>query len=159
MCCRVGAGIRGTSAKRDCVETILACFADRDKDNKPINHRMQLFKVRDGEEGRVIPYRLEQVEMGVDEDGDRVSTAVIRWEPDRPAQSSAKRRNGPARRKTDLTLQRAIDEVGLPADVAVLKQSFYKFHEGNNRAANQAWHRAIREIGLGLNGGQVDFGE
>jgi len=87
MCCRVGAGIRGTSAKRDCVETILACFADRDKDNKPINHRMQLFKVRDGEEGRVIPYRLEQVEMGVDEDGDRVSTAVIRWEPDRPVQS------------------------------------------------------------------------
>jgi hypothetical protein len=66
--------MRGTSAKRDCVETILACFIDRDKDNKPTNHRMQLFKVRDGEEGRIIPYRLEQVDMGVDEEGDRVST-------------------------------------------------------------------------------------
>jgi hypothetical protein len=65
------AGMRGTSAKRDCVETILACFIDRDKNNKPTNHRMQLFKVRDGEEGRTIPYRLEQVDMGVDEDGER----------------------------------------------------------------------------------------
>jgi hypothetical protein len=74
------AGMRGTSAKRDCVETILACFVDRDKSNKPINHRMQLFKVRDGEEGRVIPYRLEQVNMGVGEDGDRVSMHADRYQ-------------------------------------------------------------------------------
>jgi hypothetical protein len=69
------AGMRGTSAKRDCVETILGCFCERDNGDPPKNHRMQLLKIRDGEEGRVIPYRLEQVDMGVDEDGERVTTA------------------------------------------------------------------------------------
>ena len=50
------AGLRGTSAKRDCVETIVACLIDRDKKtNKAKNHRLQLFKIRDGEEGRIIP--------------------------------------------------------------------------------------------------------
>jgi hypothetical protein len=31
------AGIRGTSAKRDCVETILTCFCDRENGDKPTN--------------------------------------------------------------------------------------------------------------------------
>ena len=85
------AGMRGTSAKRDCVETILTCFCDRENGDKPTNHRMQLFKVRDGEEGRVIPYRLDQVDMGVDEDGERVTTAVVRWEPDRKVKGRRER--------------------------------------------------------------------
>ena len=73
------AGLRGTSAKRDAVETIIACLIDRDKaTNKAINHRMQFFKTRDGEEGRVIPYRLKVVDMGVDEDGEPISTCVVR---------------------------------------------------------------------------------
>jgi hypothetical protein len=140
--------MRGTGAKRDCVETILACFADRNNGDRPTNHRMQLFKVRDGEEGRVIPYRLEQVNMGVDEDGDRVSTAIIRWEPDRPPQP---KRRPPKKLKTDVTLKRAIDEVGLPVDPDVLKEVFYKFHGGANHAANTAWHRAVDAMGLVLN--------
>ena len=149
------AGMRGTSAKRDCVETILACFIDRDKDNKPTNHRMQLFKVRDGEEGRIIPYRLEQVDMGVDEEGDRVSTAIIRWEPDRPPQP---KRRAPQRRKTDVTLQRAISDVGLPADPDALKAAFYKLHGGSNHSANTAWHRAVEAEGLVLKeDGKLDY--
>jgi hypothetical protein len=80
------AGLRGTSAKRDCVETILTCLIDRDKHtNKAINHRMQLFKIRDGEEGRVIPYKLKTVDFGVDEDGDPITTNVVEWEPNRVA--------------------------------------------------------------------------
>jgi hypothetical protein len=70
------AGLRGTSAKRDAVETILTCLVDRDKNNNPTNRRMQLFKIRDGEEGRIIPYRLKTIDMGRDEDGDPVSTCV-----------------------------------------------------------------------------------
>ena len=149
------AGMRGTSAKRDCVETILACFIDRDKDNKPTNHRMQLFKVRDGEEGRIIPYRLEQVDMGVDEEGDRVSTAIIRWEPDRPPQP---KRRPPKKLKTDITLERAIKDIGLPADPDVLKKVFYKHHGGANHAANAAWHRAVDAEGLVLkDDGKLDY--
>jgi hypothetical protein len=152
------AGMRGSSAKRDCVETILTCLIDRDKKtNMAKNHRMQLFKIRDGEEGRVIPYRLKPVPMGVDEDGDRVSACVIQWEPDRPPQ--AKEREMPKRRKTDVNLQLAIQDAGgLPADVDTLRANFYKRHGGTKAAACQAWNRAIREMGLGIaeNGG-VDY--
>jgi hypothetical protein len=146
------AGMRGTSAKRDCVETILACFCDRDNGDKPTNHRMQLLKVRDGEEGRVIPYRLEPVDMGVDEDGERVKTAVIKWECDRPM---PKKKNGRPR-KNDFTMQQAINEVGgLPVDVGKLREAFNRIHGGNTKAVNTAWHRAVKDMGLGLNGGLV----
>jgi hypothetical protein len=52
-----GAGLRGSSAKRGHVETVLSCLVDRDKEDRPTNHRLKLEKIRDGEEGRVIPYR------------------------------------------------------------------------------------------------------
>ena len=115
------AGIRGTSAKRDCVETILTCFCDRENGDTPTNHRMQLFKVRDGEEGRAIPYRLEQVDMGVDEDGEKVSTAVVRWEVDRPVQGK-KRKERPNRGIE--VMEMAIKAVGLPAEESVLRTVF-----------------------------------
>ena len=133
------AGLRGTSAKRDCVETIVTCLIDRDKKtNKAKNHRLQLFKIRDGEEGRVIPYRLKPIDYGIDEDGDHVSTCVIQWEFDRPPQAKA-----PKKKQTDIALEQAINEVGLPADPVVLREAFYKFHGGKGHAANVAWHRAI----------------
>ena len=133
------AGLRGTSAKRDCVETIVTCLIDRDKrTNKPINHRLQLFKIRDGEEGRIIPYRLKPIDMGVDEDGERVSTCVVQWEFDRPPPTKDHKK-----KKTDIALEKAIKEVGLPADVEVLRAAFYKYHGGNPHAANVAWNRAI----------------
>jgi hypothetical protein len=107
---------------------------------------MQLFKVRDGEEGRVIPYRLQSVDCGVDEDGEQVTTAVIRWEPERPLQPKAGQKN----KKTDVALEMAIKEVGgLPCDVEKLRAAFYKHHGGTAHAANMAWNRAINAKGLG----------
>jgi hypothetical protein len=147
------AGLRGTSAKRDCVETILACLIDRNRDNKPINHRMQLFKIRDGEEGRVIPYKLKPIDMGVDEDGDSISTCIVQWEPQRPLP----RKRAPRRLKTNVVLQKAISEVGLPADMEVLRTAFYKHHGGAKHSANTAWNRAIDAEGLGLVGGKLDY--
>jgi hypothetical protein len=148
------AGMRGTSAKRDCVETILACLVDRNKNtNKASNHRMQLLKVRDGEEGRIIPYRLEQVDMGVDEDGDRVSTAVIRWE----LGLQQVQRRPPQKSKTSVTLEMAINEVGMPADPDVLRAAFYKAHGGSKHAANMAWNRALNDSELVLIEGKLSF--
>ena len=139
------AGLRGTSAKRDCVETILACLIDRNKNTgKPTNHRMQLFKIRDGEEGLVFPYRLKPIPIGVDEDGASVSTCVLEWQLGRPAQFN--QRQAPQKKKTDVALELAIKEVGLPADVEILRKAFYKHHGGTDRAANTAWHRAINGV-------------
>jgi hypothetical protein len=149
------AGMRGTSAKRDAVETILACFADRDKkNNNPTNRRLQLFKIRDGEEGRIIPYKLMPMDMGRDEDGDLVTTCTVKWEPGRVM---PKGREPPKKKKTDFTLEQAIKEVGMPANVEVLRNAFYRIHGGDRRAANQAWHRAINAKGFEFVGDSVVF--
>ena len=151
------AGLRGSSAKRGHVETILACLVDRDKDEKPKNHRLMFEKIRDGEEGRIVPYRLKQVERGRDEDGDLITTCVIQWDLHRAQQP--KKKKGPARRKTDFNLERAIKEVGLPADVEKLKAAFYKFHGGSSHAANTAWNRAISGAELEMDGDRVGWVE
>ena len=157
-----GAGLRGSSAKRGHVETVLSCLMDKDKDNgdddnnKPKNLRMKFEKIRDGEEGRVIPYRLKQVDWGVDEDGKPVSTCIIQWETQRPLpKKKAKTRGRP--NVISMTLGRAIEKVKLPADPDVLKQAFYEFHGGNRHAANQAWHRAVADAGLELFNGKLDY--
>jgi hypothetical protein len=149
------AGLRGTSAKRDCAETILACLIDRDKQTgKAKNHRLQLFKIRDGEEGRVIPYRLVPIECGRDEDGDPVSTCIVQWEPQRPMVV----KRAPKKSKTNVTLDMAIEEVGLPCEPEALKAAYYKIHGGSNHAANAAWNRALGDSELVLVDGKLDYG-
>ena len=147
-----GAGLRGSSAKRGHVETILACLVDKDKRDKTTNHRLKFEKIRDGEEGRIVPYRLKPVSCGLDEDGDPISTCVIQWEPQRPL----RKHKQPQRLKTNVTLDRAINDVGLPADPDVLRTAFYKHHGGTNHAANMAWHRAVEAEELLLINGKLD---
>jgi hypothetical protein len=150
-----GAGLRGSSAKRGHVETILACLVDRDKDESPKNHRLKFEKIRDGEEGRVVPYRLKPVNCGMDEDNDPVSTCIVQWEPQR----LLPRKGVPRRLKTNVVLQKAISEVGLPADMEALRTAFYKHHGGAKHSANTAWNRAIDAEGLVLGmDGKLDYG-
>jgi hypothetical protein len=149
-----GAGLRGSSAKRGHVETVLSCLVDKDKKDNPINHRMKFEKLRDGpDEGRIIPYRLKQVDLGIDEDGDHVSTCIIQWEPQRQMPI----RRAPRKSKPNVALDMAIEDVGVPADPEVLKQAFYKHHGGSNHAANTAWHRAIEGAGLALVDGKLEY--
>ena len=150
------AGLRGSSAKRGHVETILACLVDRDANDNPINHRLKFEKIRDGEEGRIVPYRLNVVDWGIDEDGEQATTCVVQWEPNRPPPAKPQRR-APKRHKTDVTLERAIRDVGLPADPDALRSAFYQHHGGTKRAANTAWHRAVNAAGLALNNGKLEY--
>jgi hypothetical protein len=87
-------GLRGSSGKRDAVETILALMVDRDDAGVASNHRMVFHKIRDGEEGRIIPYKLDTVTWGVNEDGDRVETCRVMWEPGRPVTAAAGGKRG-----------------------------------------------------------------
>jgi hypothetical protein len=141
------AGLRGSSAKRGHVETVLACLVDRDANDNPINHRLKFEKIRDGEEGRIIPYRLNVVDWGIDEDGDPVTTCVVQWEPNRPPPPKPQR----ARPKTMGALERAISDVGgLPAEPAELRKAFYAHHKGKPHTANAAWNRALRDAKIVL---------
>ena len=115
-------------------------------------------KIRDGEEGRVIPYRLKQVQMGLNEDLEAETTCVIQWEVGRPMGKRGKKMP-PRKHKTNVPLEMAIEEVGLPADVEVLREAFYKAHGGSNKAANTAWHRAVEASGLVLEDGLLARGE
>jgi hypothetical protein len=148
-----GAGLRGSSAKRAGADTVIACLVDRDDNDNATNHRLKFEKIRDGEEGRVVPYRLKQVEVGVDEDGDRITTCVILWDLNRPMPKKKVR----GKRKTEGVLEQAIDEVGLPADPDALRASFHKFHGGAKRAANEAFRRAVKEYGLEEINGKFDL--
>jgi hypothetical protein len=58
---------------------------------------------------------------------------------------------------TDFTLEKAIREVGLPADVEVLRAAFNGIHGGKPHAANTAWNRAVKERGFRFVGDRVDF--
>jgi hypothetical protein len=78
----IKAGTRGSSAKEGHVDNILTCLADLDENRRHSNHRLVVSKVRDAEAGRIIPFRLEVVNCGVDEDGDPVTTRTIHWQPD-----------------------------------------------------------------------------
>jgi hypothetical protein len=114
---------------------------------------MKFEKIRDGEEGRIIPYRLKPVDWGIDEDGKPVSTCIIQWQVGRPLLK--KKRPGRPNKATP-TLQMAIDEVGLPADPEALRQAFYKHYGASDRTANTAWHRALERRGLDVFGGKLD---
>jgi hypothetical protein len=152
-----GAGLRGSSAKRGHVETVLACLVDRDDSQKPTNHRLMFEKIRDGEEGRIIPYRLKPIEWGKNEDGDPITSCVVQWEFDRPPK--LKKGRSARKTKTSIPLERAIKEMGgLPADYDVLREMFYKIHGGSKAAANMAWHRAVEAAELVENNGKLGFG-
>jgi hypothetical protein len=147
-------GARGSSAKVDLPETVLECLGDRGENGVLTNLRMRFRKIRDSEAGRIIPYRLNIQDMGKDEDGDPITTCTIQWEPDRPPPPPKQR--GP-RNKTDAILQRAIQDVKLPADETALRAAFYNHHGGSSKAANMAWHRAFVTAGLKVTDGRVDY--
>jgi hypothetical protein len=76
-------GTRGTSAKEGSADNVLALVGKRAVTGKVTDLCMGVRKVREGDSGREIPFRLEVINCGVDEDGDQITTCVVHWEPDR----------------------------------------------------------------------------
>ena len=86
----VETGTRGSSAKEAYTDFILALLGKREVTGRITELRMGVRKVREGEQGRIIPFRLEVIDCGTDEDGDAVTTRIVHWEPERqvPHESS-----------------------------------------------------------------------
>jgi len=93
---------------------------------------------RTGDVGKVIPYRLEKVQLGTDRDGDPITSCVVRWEPGRPPQAAREK----ARPRTDDILEAAIKAAGGRDNASKVRAAFYELHGGKANAIRQAWKRA-----------------
>ena len=64
-------------------------------------------------------------------------------------QASGRKERGGETKETDRHKYRKGDKGGgLPVDVDKLQKVFYRMHGGGDKAANMAWHRALRGSGL-----------
>jgi hypothetical protein len=73
-------GTRGSSAKEANAELVLACLGEREASGRVVNTRLAVRKNRSGPQGQEYPFTLRLVELGVDEDGDPITTMVVDWQ-------------------------------------------------------------------------------
>ncbi|MFH6785705.1 MULTISPECIES: ATP-binding protein [Methylobacterium] len=73
-------GTRGSSAKEAAADVVLAMLATRSEAGEISNTRMAVRKVRGARSGYEIPYNLEVVTLGVDQDDEPVTTCIVTWQ-------------------------------------------------------------------------------
>jgi AAA domain len=77
----VDTGTRGSSAKEGYAETVLALVGKREVTGRVTDLQLGVRKVRDGDQGRVVPFRLELVDCGTDEDSNHHPGRAMGTEP------------------------------------------------------------------------------
>jgi hypothetical protein len=100
-------GTRGSSAKEDHADTVLAMLGERAVDGSMSNLRMCVRKVRGARSGQVIPFKLDVVEIGQNRHLEPITTCVVAWDLDRRTGSQTK----PAKTlpKSLVTFRKALD--------------------------------------------------
>jgi hypothetical protein len=78
----VETGTRGSSAKEAAADVVIACLGEKNSAGLFTNPRICVRKLRGGATGLEFAYRLRQVDLGVDEDGEAITTCVIEWSPE-----------------------------------------------------------------------------
>jgi hypothetical protein len=78
----VDTGTRGSSAKEAAADVVIACLGEKNLAGQFTNPRISVRKLRGGATGLEIAYRLRQVDLGVDEDGEVITTCVVEWSPE-----------------------------------------------------------------------------
>lgn len=72
-------GTRGTSAKEDRADVVLAMLGDKSVSGEVTNTRLALRKRRGGQNGEEHPFNIRKVDMGLDAFGKPMSTLVLDW--------------------------------------------------------------------------------
>ncbi|MGM0517872.1 MAG: AAA family ATPase, partial [Pseudomonadota bacterium] len=78
----VDKGMRGSSALQGAADTVIGCRKETDR------FRAFVEKQKDGQDGIPLPFVLDEVELGEDEDGEPISSCVVAYDHDgkaRPA--------------------------------------------------------------------------
>jgi hypothetical protein len=73
-------GTRGASSKEAASELVLACLGERELSGRVVNTRLAIRKNRGGLQGQEYPFTLREVDVGVDEDNEKITTMVVDWE-------------------------------------------------------------------------------
>jgi hypothetical protein len=72
-------GTRGSSAKEGHADVVLALLGERQVGGAIGNTRLAIRKMRDGPSGMEIPFTPRDVPIGTDEDGEKITRAVLDW--------------------------------------------------------------------------------
>jgi hypothetical protein len=143
-------GTRGTGTKEDFADAVLAFLADKSIGGEVTNPRMALRKLRSGRQGQEFPFRVREVDLGVNSRGMRETSLVIDWGADPEARAQREAGAWPRHlRLLQQALAKALAEHGskvpeLTAWRAVdrerARDEFYAIHpaDGDTPAARQA---------------------
>jgi hypothetical protein len=157
------AGLRGTSAWRGASETILSLTANIDPTTGEAEQRnLSLARARDDAEGPIAPYKVEIVTLMTDEDGDTVTSCIIKLDtqsrlpPTKDERSKSKKTFMEACRYAFLDHKdfRLKEGMRRPAvELKYVKEEFearYVTGEGDpekqKRATKSAWMRALERL-------------
>jgi hypothetical protein len=130
-------GTRGGTSKEDDSDLVLYLDGEHGKGVVVVE------KVRDGVDGIAVDYECVTVEIGLDKDGDPVTTCRV--ELGDPKQAERAERTS----KMTKLLESVIKELGdLPRPREEVREAFKKRHGGHGEAADKAFKRAIDKLGL-----------
>jgi len=109
-------GTRGSSAKEDHSDVVLAMLADRDISGTASNTRMALRKLRGGKAGVVVPFDLVVVDVVDGITGEPGTSCIIEWQPSHHAPGPASSRSVPKSLKVFIAaMKAAVSRHGQPA--------------------------------------------
>jgi hypothetical protein len=157
-------GTRGSSAKEDGVDVVLALLGEKSVSGKVTNTRMALRKLRSADPGEEYPFTMETVELSQDEEGAPETSLVVNW--DAPA-VAAKAKNGDSWPTSLRTLRQAVlnalgtagkEQRPMPdgpmvraVDIEIVRGEFYNAYpamdgtpEQRRDAKRQAFNRAVK---------------
>jgi hypothetical protein len=75
----VETGTRGTSAKEAAADVVIACLGEKTQTGHVTSLRIAVRKLRSGATGAETAFSLKTIDMGVDADGEAITTCVVDW--------------------------------------------------------------------------------
>lgn len=83
------AGTRGAYSKESSGDVVLACLGNKELSGSVTNTRLAVRKQRGGRQGQEYPFQLRMVDHPEkDEDGEKITTMVVDWQPAGAAQAA-----------------------------------------------------------------------
>ncbi len=142
-------GTRGTSAKEASADAVLALTDKEEQPDGSAIASMKVRKLRNGPTGSVTYYRLPEVGIGVDDDGDAITTCTVEWDlvGQLKAKAAPKARPPKVAKHISIMMQ-ALGRVTLPTPTEELRKIVYEIHGGTDGACRKAFNEGLKDCDL-----------